>query len=176
VYHLGLEHRISFGKWYKVSVNYYDQANQLKGMKNSEGFKWLKKDVDTQPNDAPRGISQTLALSDETLYSLDDLELPKLCVELRSRIKVLQKRFRLKKKFSKDWHKMQNAIRKQHIKIARIRRDFLHKISTTLAKNHGLVTLEDLKIRNMSKSAKATAESPGRKVRAKSGLNREILF
>ena len=42
VYNLGLEHRISSWEWYKKSVNYYDQANELKEMKKSEGFEWLK--------------------------------------------------------------------------------------------------------------------------------------
>ena len=38
------------------------------------------------------------------------------------------------------------------------------------------MTLEDLKIKNMSKSAKGNAEEYGKNVKAKSGLNREILF
>jgi putative transposase len=38
-----------------------------------------------------------------------------------------------------------------------------------------MVALEDLKISNMSKSAKGTADAPGRNVRAKSGLNKSIL-
>lgn len=35
--------------------------------------------------------------------------------------------------------------------------------------------LENLKISNMSKSAKGTIENPGKNVKAKSGLNRSIL-
>ena len=123
-----------------------------------------------------RGVSQTLALSDESTYLRNELELPKSCLELRDRIKALQRRLRLKKKFSKAWQKLQNTIRKLYIKIARVRCDFLHKISTKLAKNHGLVVLEDLKIKNMSKSAQGDAENHGKNVKAKSGLNREILF
>jgi len=38
-----------------------------------------------------------------------------------------------------------------------------------------VVVLEDLRIRNMSKSAKGDMEHPGRNVRAKSGLNKAIL-
>ncbi len=38
-----------------------------------------------------------------------------------------------------------------------------------------MVALEDLKISNMSKSAKGTANAPGCNVRAKSGLNKSIL-
>jgi putative transposase len=38
-----------------------------------------------------------------------------------------------------------------------------------------MVCVEDLKVRNLSKSAKGTAEAPGQRVRAKSGLNKFIL-
>ena len=82
----------------------------------------------------------------------------------------------LKKKFSLNWKKLQQKIRKLHSKISRIRHDFLHKASTYVAKNHSYVSLEDLRIKNLSASAKGNLENPGKSVKAKSGLNREILF
>jgi len=123
-----------------------------------------------------RGIAQTIALSNETKYTRQELELPKSCMLFREQIKILQRKLKLKKKFSKKWHTLQNRIRKLHKKISRIRQDFLHKISSKLAKSHGLITLEDLKIKNMSSSAKGDIETHGVNVKAKSGLNREILF
>jgi putative transposase len=38
-----------------------------------------------------------------------------------------------------------------------------------------LVVLEDLQVKNMSRSAKGTQKAPGRRVRAKAGLNKAIL-
>ena len=38
-----------------------------------------------------------------------------------------------------------------------------------------MIRIEDLKISNMTRSARGTAADPGRNVRAKAGLNREIL-
>ena len=38
-----------------------------------------------------------------------------------------------------------------------------------------MVFVEDLKVKNMSKSAKGTLQEPGKNVLAKSGLNRSIL-
>jgi putative transposase len=61
------------------------------------------------------------------------------------------------------------------MRVANARKDFLHKTSTTIAKNHGVVVLEALKVRNMSASAKGTAVEPGKMVRQKAGLNRAIL-
>ncbi|MFJ6795565.1 RNA-guided endonuclease InsQ/TnpB family protein [Streptomyces sp. NPDC091268] len=55
------------------------------------------------------------------------------------------------------------------------RRDFTHKLTTDLAKSHGLIGIEDLRVKNMSKSAKGSVEAPGKNVRAKAGLNRSIL-
>jgi putative transposase len=42
-------------------------------------------------------------------------------------------------------------------------------------RNYDLIALEDLKIKNMTRSAKGTVENPGKNVKAKSGLNRSIL-
>ena len=44
-----------------------------------------------------------------------------------------------------------------------------------ISKNHAVVVLEDLKVRNMSASASGSVENPGRNVRAKSSLNKAIL-
>lgn len=44
-----------------------------------------------------------------------------------------------------------------------------------LVRQHGLVAVEDLKVTNMTRSAKGTRDQPGRNVRQKAGLNRAIL-
>ena len=80
-----------------------------------------------------------------------------------------------KQKYSSNWKKAKAKIRKLHVKIANTRRDCLHKATTEICKNHAIVIVEDLKVRNMSKSAKGTIEDTGRNVKAKSGLNRSIL-
>ena len=66
-------------------------------------------------------------------------------------------------------------VQKTHTQIANARRDFLHKATTTISQNHAIVCIEDLQVRNMSKSAAGTTDAPGRNVRAKSGLNKAIL-
>ena len=44
-----------------------------------------------------------------------------------------------------------------------------------MSETQAVVYVEDLKIRNMTRSARGTKETPGRNVRQKSGLNRSIL-
>jgi putative transposase len=58
---------------------------------------------------------------------------------------------------------------------ARRRADFTHKLTTDLAKSHGWVAIEELRVKGMTSSAKGTVDAPGRGVRQKAGLNRGIL-
>lgn len=80
-----------------------------------------------------------------------------------------------KEKFSSNWQKAKAKVQKIHSRIADIRKDYLHKVSTAISKSHAMVCIEDLQVRNMSKSASGTTEAPGRNVKAKSGLNKSIL-
>lgn len=86
-----------------------------------------------------------------------------------------QRKLKNKIKFSSNWKKQKTKIARRHQKIAQARADFLHKTSTQICKNHAIVVLEDLKVANMSKSAKGSLETPGKQVSAKSGLNKSIL-
>jgi putative transposase len=80
-----------------------------------------------------------------------------------------------KTKFSSNWKKAKTRVQRIHSRIGNARRDFLHKTTTTISQNHAMVCIEDLQVRNMSRSAAGTADAPGRNVRAKSGLNKSIL-
>ena len=80
-----------------------------------------------------------------------------------------------KTKFSSNWKKAKARVQRIHSRIGNARRDFLHKATTTISQNHAMVCIEDLQVRNMSKSAAGTTEKPGKQVRAKSGLNKSIL-
>lgn len=94
---------------------------------------------------------------------------------LEPKLAKLQKDLSRKKKLSQNWKKQKRKIQSLHHKIANIRKDQLHKITTAISKNHAFVAMEDLKTANMSKSAKGTLEEPGKNVKAKSGLNKSIL-
>ena len=93
----------------------------------------------------------------------------------KGKLAKLQRQLKNKIKFSKNWQKLQAKIAKLHHKIANCRKDFLHKISSVISKNHAMIYIEDLQVANMSKSAKGTVEAPGTNVAQKSGLNRAIL-
>ena len=86
-----------------------------------------------------------------------------------------QRNLSRKVKFSNNWYKQKRKITRLHQRIGHVRTDFLHQLSTTISKNHAVVVLEDLQIKNMSASAKGSLEQPGRNVNQKRGLNRSIL-
>jgi putative transposase len=54
------------------------------------------------------------------------------------------------------------------------RKDWCEKTSTSLARRFGVIRVEDLNIKNMTRSARGTVAEPGRNVAAKAGLNRGI--
>ena len=96
-------------------------------------------------------------------------------LKLEGQLKRAQRSLSRKVKRSANWQKQKARIAKLSHRIANVRKDFLHKASTTISQNHALVVLEDLRVKSMSKSAKGTVNAPGRNVRAKAGLNRSIL-
>ncbi len=56
-----------------------------------------------------------------------------------------------------------------------MRRNWHHRTSSGLANAPGTIVTEDLETFRMTLSAKRMAEEPGRKVKARAGLNREIF-
>ena len=93
----------------------------------------------------------------------------------KDKLAKLQKQLKNKVKFSKNCQKLNTKIAKLHHKIANIRKNHLHQISNKISKNYAIIYIEDLQIKNMSKSAKGNIEQPGKNVKQKSELNRAIL-
>ena len=90
-------------------------------------------------------------------------------------LRKAQRALARKKRGSANRRKAVRRVARIQQRVANARKDFLHKKSSTIAQNHGVVVVEALQVRNMSASAKGTADEPGRKVRQKAGLNRAIL-
>jgi putative transposase len=116
------------------------------------------------------GITRFATLSDGTFYApLNSFK------RHEDRLRRAQQAMSRKVKFSNNWKKAKARVQKIHSRIGNVRRDFLHKTSTAISQNHAMVCIEDLQVRNMSRSAAGPADAPGRNVRATSGLNKSIL-
>ncbi|HER1262718.1 TPA: transposase [Salmonella enterica subsp. enterica serovar 28:e,h:z6] len=116
------------------------------------------------------GVAKLATLSDGTVF-----EPVNSFKKNQKKLAALQRQLSRKVKFSNNWQKQKRKIQRLHSRIANIRRDYLHKVTTTISKKHAMIVIEDLKVSNMSRSAAGTVSQPGRNVRAKSGLNRSIL-
>lgn len=110
------------------------------------------------------GVARLATLSDGTV-----IENPKALQRGLRKIKRLQQEVSRKTKGSANRRKAVARLARAHAKVRNIRRDALHKATTTLAKNHGKVVVEDLQVQNMTRSTKGKGRA------AKAGLNRVVL-
>ncbi|EKP0306320.1 transposase [Aeromonas veronii] len=116
------------------------------------------------------GIARFATLSDGSFYvPLNSFK------RHETALRKAQQAMGRKVKFSRNWKKAKANVQRIHARIGHARRDFLHQTTHTISKNHAMVCIEDLQVKNMSKSAAGTVEQPGKQVRAKSGLNKAIL-
>lgn len=119
---------------------------------------------------ADMGVAKPIALSDGGVISL-----PRVSARLTRRLRVLQQRLARSRKGSRNRRKIADRIAAVHAHLARRREDAAHKATTALADRCEIIAVEDLRVRNMTGSARGTVETPGRNVRAKAGLNRSVL-
>ena len=135
------------------------------------------------------GVVHSVATSDGQFFDLDTKRIRgleervaryqrKLSLNLSARKKLAQ----LGKAAPFDKHQpsrrrreLKHRIQKLQQKIRNIRLDFRKKLAHTLAHEYGCVYAEDLRVKNMTASAKGTVDQPGQRVKQKSGLNRAIL-
>jgi len=117
-----------------------------------------------------RGVAIPYALSSGDKILLPDAMRKRRQAQRRA-AKVLSRR----KRGSKRYAKARERQARLRARDARTRAYVAHVLSRQLVRAYGLVAIEDLKIRNMTASAKGTVEEPGSRVAQKSGLNRAIL-
>ena len=140
------------GKWY-VSVQYEVDAITRESVKNPIGI--------------DRNLRQVYD-SNGIKYQLRDLS------SKQERIKFLQKCRAKKVKGSSRYRKLSFTIASHYSKIRNIRNNELRHIAKRITLESDLVVLEDLRAKDLSRSAKGTIGNPGKNVKQKSGLNRVI--
>lgn len=102
--------------------------------------------------------------------------------QIQAKIKRIQRHLSRKTECRKK-DRQQRSIRQEKCRIrlarlkereAMIRADYLNNISHAITSNYDTICIEDLAIKNMTRSAAGTKDKPGKNVKAKSGLNREL--
>jgi transposase len=117
-----------------------------------------------------RGVTITAALS-----TSEKLKCPGLCDKERARLRKAERRKARAPKRSDEQQVERARIARLKAREADIRKDWVEKTSTALARRFDVIRLEDLQITNMTASARGTVEAPGSNVAQKAGLNRAIL-
>ena len=117
-----------------------------------------------------RGVAVSAALSTGEL-----LRVPGLTARERQRLLRLERKLARARRGSERRKRVRLAIARLKASETDRRKDWAEKASTGIARRFDLIRVEDLQIKNMTRSAKGTPENPGRHVRQKAGLNREIM-
>jgi putative transposase len=117
-----------------------------------------------------RGVAVSAALSTGEL-----LHAPGLTMRERRRLRLLERTLARAKRGSNRRGRVRHAIARLRARETDRCTDWAEKASTGIARRFDLIRVEDLQIKNMTRSAKGTREYPGRNVRQKTGLNRGIL-
>ncbi len=97
-----------------------------------------------------------------TLSTGEEVCSPRPYKKLGKKLAKLQWRNRHQVIGSSNWKNTQQKIARLHYRISCIRSDFIHKLTTKLAKNHSQIVIEDLNISGLIKNgnlSKAIADS-----------------
>ena len=152
-------------------------------VKSGNGWKWRAcvgfknvaavKTVPTAGADSlagyDRGVAVTVAGSDGML-----LTMPPFLAEARDEISELLRQRVGKKVGSRSWQQLNRKVAKAYKRAKHRSDNWARETAIAIVAEHGVIALEDLKLKNMTKSARGTVEAPGKKVAQKQGLNRAL--
>ena len=116
------------------------------------------------------GKAIRVAASDGCEYHMPEESLD-LWAEEKAQIQARQKRC---KHGSRQWLQCQQAINLCNARMGNIRTNAERHIALAITNDHDAVFVEDLRPKNMTRSARGTPENPGTNVATKTGLNRTL--
>lgn len=121
-------------------------------VKCSGGCRWFVS-VKVEEDSPVYGVD--LGLKSFAVFSNGEIiDSPKFLLKKERKLKRLQRRVSSKNKGGSNRRKAVNKLAIQHFKIANSRKDFIHKISSRLAKTKPVIVVEDLNVSGMLKNHK----------------------
>lgn len=111
------------------------------------------------------GVAISVACSDGSTYSVPRFTSMERAARSLSRAR----------RGSNQRMKTKMRLAKLHARDRDRRKDWIEKTTTVVAKKYDQIKVEELRINDMTRSARGTIEAPGRNVKIKSRLNRAIL-
>lgn len=116
------------------------------------------------------GVVHTLTLS-----TGEHLDMPALLSPGETQRKIrLQRQLARQRKGSARRERTKRAIARLSAREADRRNDWIEQTTTRMVREFDRITIEDLQVKNMVRSASGTIEEPGTNVAQKRGLNRSI--
>ena len=173
--------RIPLVGWVRLTRkggNPYKDGTPKQVVLRHDGHRWrafvfYEVEVEPKPDDGEfLGVdmnARQVATSDGHFYFLPDLQ------KKEARRKWYQRRMARQIKGSNRRKDTKKKLAKVSRKIANIRKDWIHQTTKEIAGKCGTMIVEDLKVKNMTASAKGTIENPGKNVKQKARLNRAML-
>ena len=76
---------------------------------------------------------------------------PRLFQKAQKRLRRAQRRVARREKFSKRWKKAVRLVAKIHSKVFNQRNDFQHKLSRKIVNSYGIIFVEDLNVKGLSR-------------------------
>lgn len=134
----------------------------------------VEQDIGVVTSDNGNAIGIDLAGPRLVLSDGRSLHLPEVSQEERRRISTMQRTLAHRTPGSRNRQKAIIRLARMQAKLARRRKDALHKATTTIVKNHAVVVIADLKIIRTDE-ARSTEVAPLRAVRPHIGEHRKIL-
>jgi putative transposase len=116
-----------------------------------------------------RGIWVTAALPDGRL-----LRCPPFLRQARKEIAALSREREQHAKFSPAWKRANKAMAKAYRKAHHRSENWARHSAISIVSSYGVISLEDLSLLAMTRSARGTVASPGKGVAQKKGLNRSL--
>ena len=112
----------------------------------------VQEDIPTPNNSGPvagldLGIQSLATVSDGVVFNN-----PKALNRFEKKVKRFQRQLARRINGSKNWEKSIEKLRKTHSHIASIRKDALHKITTSLTKTKSILVIENLHVNGMRKN------------------------
>ena len=167
--------------WVKVRLSRPTEGIVKSATVRWDGLRWIVSILCEIEREAPApnsgaavgldvGVEESVAVSDGRLVNL-----PVASEDEAKRMRLLARRVSRCVPGSRRHAKAKRRLLVFRRKIGNRVHDARHKTTTQLAKNHGLLCVEDLALRNMTRSARGSVEVPGKNVAAKRGLNRSLL-
>jgi len=116
------------------------------------------------------GVARFLTTSDRQI-----VDNPRFLDTARATIADLQRRKARARPGSGNRKRIRRRLAREWRKVRYRRLDFHHKTARALVDSCDAIGLEDLRVANMTRSARGTVDQPGHHVAQKAGLNRSIL-